>query len=307
MDVYVQRERCNRINDNLAKPRGGDYWTGWKKIRKEKRVGARHRATDKRLSIREEIGSSRLRPLSKYTVTQYWHASLVKMLCVYKHIIYIYNFTKIKQRRYWIVSIHIPGDRKVIYHLFESRKNTKESRVRNLGRFNFGKNCKKRREKEKNDGRQTGSRLCLLWKSRDTFSRKKEKKNCWFGLIATWKSSWGERRRLTGPRDRSSAKEHEWGGGKKGDARVSADWMGGIARFLPNPGDLWHKFADRRQRERRDRAKGRQKRKRREMLSRRFLVNVAVKEGKEGRERVFEESIKSGSWINNRSNLWYNC
>lgn len=175
MDVYVQRERCNRINDNLAKPRGGDYWTGWKKIRKEKRVGARHRATDKRLSIREEIGSSRLRPLSKYTVTQYWHASLVKMLCVYKHIIYIYNFTKIKQR-YWIVSIHIPGDRNVIYHLFESRKNTKESRVRNLGRFNFGKNCKKRREKEKNDGRQTGSRLCLLWKSRDTFSRKKEKK-----------------------------------------------------------------------------------------------------------------------------------
>lgn len=214
MDVYVQRERCNRINDNLAKPRGGDYWTGWKKIRKEKRVGARHRATDKRLSIREEIGSSRLRPLSKYTVTQYWHASLVKMLCVYKHIIYIYNFTKIKQR-YWIVSIHIPGDRNVIYHLFESRKNTKESRVRNLGRFNFGKNCKKRREKEKNDGRQTGSRLCLLWKSRDTFSRKKEKKNCWFGLIATWKSSWGERRRLTGPRDRSSAKEHEWGRGKK--------------------------------------------------------------------------------------------
>lgn len=285
MDVYVQRERCNRINDNLAKPRGGDYWTGWKKIRKEKRVGARHRATDKRLSIREEIGSSRLRPLSKYTVTQYWHASLVKMLCVYKHIIYIYNFTKIKQR-YWIVSIHIPGDRNVIYHLFESRKNTKESRVRNLGRFNFGKNCKKRREKEKNDGRQTGSRLCLLWKSRDTFSRKKEKKKLLVRVDRDLKIQLGREEvdRSKGPVLCQGARVRE---GKKGDARVSADWMGGIARFLPNPGDLWHKFADRRQRERRDRAKGRQKRKRREMLSRRFLVNVAVKEGKEGGEKEF--------------------
>lgn len=207
------------------------------------------------------------------------------MLCVYKHIIYIYNFTKIKQR-YWIVSIHIPGDRNVIYHLFESRKNTKESRVRNLGRFNFGR-IVKREEKRRKTTADRRAAACAFCENRVTrFREKRKKKNCWSGLIATWKSSWGERR-LTGPRDRSSAKEHEWGGGKKGDARVSADWMGGIARFLPNPGDLWHKFADRRQRERRDRAKGRQKRKRREMLSRRFLVNVAVKEGKEGGEKEF--------------------
>lgn len=210
MDVYVQRERCNRINDNLAKPRGGDYWTGWKKIRKEKRVGARHRATDKRLSIREEIGSSRLRPLSKYTVTQYWHASLVKMLCVYKHIIYIYNFTKIKQR-YWIVSIHIPGDRNVIYHLFESRKNL----VYVISVGLISEKIVKREEKRRKTTADRRAAACAFCENRVTrFREKRKKKNCWSGLIATWKSSWGERR-LTGPRDRSSAKEHEWGGGKK--------------------------------------------------------------------------------------------
>lgn len=206
------------------------------------------------------------------------------MLCVYKHIIYIYNFTKIKQRRYWIVSIHIPGDRKVIYHLFESRKNL----VYVISVGLISEKIVKREEKRRKTTADRRAAACAFCENRVTrFREKRKKKNCWSGLIATWKSSWGERRRLTGPRDRSSAKEHEWGGGKKGDARVSADWMGGIARFLPNPGDLWHKFADRRQRERRDRAKGRQKRKRREMLSRRFLVNVAVKEGKEGGEKEF--------------------
>lgn len=299
MDVYVQRERCNRINDNLAKPRGGDYWTGWKKIRKEKRVGARHRATDKRLSIREEIGSSRLRPLSKYTVTQYWHASLVKMLCVYKHIIYIYNFTKIKQRRYWIVSIHIPGDRKVIYHLFESRKNL----VYVISVGLISEKIVKREEKRRKTTADRRAAACAFCENRVTRFREKRKKK-------TAGSGWSRLENPVGERGGGwpvLCQGARVRGGKKGDARVSADWMGGIARFLPNPGDLWHKFADRRQRERRDRAKGRQKRKRREMLSRRFLVNVAVKEGKEGRERVFEESIKSGSWINNRSNLWYNC
>lgn len=172
MDVYVQRERCNRINDNLAKPRGGDYWTGWKKIRKEKRVGARHRATDKRLSIREEIGSSRLRPLSKYTVTQYWHASLVKMLCVYKHIIYIYNFTKIKQRRYWIVSIHIPGDRKVIYHLFESRKNL----VYVISVGLISEKIVKREEKRRKTTADRRAAACAFCENRVTRFREKRKK-----------------------------------------------------------------------------------------------------------------------------------
>lgn len=228
MDVYVQRERCNRINDNLAKPRGGDYWTGWKKIRKEKRVGARHRATDKRLSIREEIGSSRLRPLSKYTVTQYWHASLVKMLCVYKHIIYIYNFTKIKQR-YWIVSIHIPGDRNVIYHLFESRKNTKESRVRNLGRFNFGRIVKREEKRRKTTADRRAAAFC---ENRVTRFREKRKKKTAGPGWSRLENPVGERGgwpvQGTGPLPRSTSE-----GGEKKATHVSRpiEWGESRASF----------------------------------------------------------------------------
>lgn len=94
------------------------------------------------------------------------------MLCVYKHIIYIYNFTKIKQR-YWIVSIHIPGDRNVIYHLFESRKNTKESRVRNLGRFNFGRIVKREEKRRKTTADRRAAAFC---ENRVTRFREKRKK-----------------------------------------------------------------------------------------------------------------------------------
>lgn len=228
MDVYVQRERCNRINDNLAKPRGGDYWTGWKKIRKEKRVGARHRATDKRLSIREEIGSSRLRPLSKYTVTQYWHASLVKMLCVYKHIIYIYNFTKIKQRRYWIVSIHIPGDRKVIYHLFESRKNL----VYVISVGLISEKIVKREEKRRKTTADRRAAACAFCENRVTRFREKRKKKTAGPGWSRLENPVGERGgwpvQGTGPLPRSTSE-----GGKK-RRRTCLGRLNGGNRALPS-------------------------------------------------------------------------
>lgn len=73
----------------------------------------------------------------------------------------------------------------------------------------------KREEKRRKTTADRQAAACAFCENRVTrFREKRKKKNCWSGLIATWKSSWGERR-LTGPRDRSSAKEHEWGGGKK--------------------------------------------------------------------------------------------